>query len=595
VRALAQPVADARTLLIRDTRGMAQSFAVRFAHARDHYGPLVLGADPHASVLEKWGLADTPDGLERFIDIVLAAAKGTVGLVKPQSAFYERHGWPGIRALTRLVESARRDGILVILDVKRGDVGSTNDAYAQAYLGAGAAIEADAITVHPYLGLAAMGAFVDRAQQAGACLLVVTRSSNPEGRAVQAARVPTGTSVEQQLLDDIGALNARLAPGAIGPVGAVIGPAALDPPLDLTAANALFLAPGVGAQGAAPADVARTFAAGPDRVMPAASRSLLAAGPDHAALADAAARLNDQFRALLQAPADLSPRPTAAGELTMSTVPREFRQVDVFTDKPCLGNPVAVVHEAAGLSDDEMQLFARWTNLSETTYLLPPRDERADYRVRIFTPTRELPFAGHPTLGTCHAWLEAGGHPVGPGVIVQECEAGLVTVRQTGDRLAFAAPPLVRGGPVEESLITEIAAILGIKRDDITDAQWADNGPGWVAVMLSSAAAVLEIAQPECRFDLGVVGPYPPGSPEAFEVRAFFPKDGKTAEDPVTGSLNAALAQWLLGSGQAQAPYVASQGTALGRRGRVYVSTDDNGDIWIGGGTLTLITGSTPL
>jgi PhzF family phenazine biosynthesis protein len=269
---------------------------------------------------------------------------------------------------------------------------------------------------------------------------------------------------------------------------------------------------------------------------------------------------------------------------------RDFHQVDVFTEAPCGGNPVAVVHGADGLSDDEMQLFSRWTNLSETTFLLPPRDDRADYRVRIFTPGRELPFAGHPTLGTCHAWLEAGGRPAEPGVIVQECEAGLIEVRQ-GDRLAFAAPPLVRGGPVEEPFIARIAAILGIKRDDIADAQWADNGPGWVAVLLHSAEAVLALAPPDCDFDLGVVGPYPPGSPAAFEVRAFFLKDGKTAEDPVTGSLNASLAQWLLGSGKATAPYVASQGTALGRRGRVHVTTADD-KIWIGGGTLTLITGT---
>jgi PhzF family phenazine biosynthesis protein len=274
---------------------------------------------------------------------------------------------------------------------------------------------------------------------------------------------------------------------------------------------------------------------------------------------------------------------------------RDFRQVDVFTEDPCLGNPVAVVHGAEGLSEAEMRLFARWTNLSETTFLLPPRDERADYRVRIFTPGKELPFAGHPTLGSCHAWLEGGGRPATPGVIVQECEAGLVQVRLTGDGVAFAAPPLVRGGPVEEPLVVEIAAILGIGRGDIVDAQWADNGPGWVAVLLDSAEAVLALAQPDCEFDLGVVGPYPPGSPEAFEVRAFFPKDGKTAEDPVTGSLNASLAQWLLGSGKATAPYVVSQGTALGRRGRVHVTTDEDNQIWVGGGTLTLITGTARL
>jgi orotidine-5'-phosphate decarboxylase len=278
---------------------MADPFAVRFAEAREKYGPLALGADPHGPLLARWGLSDDADGLEHFTDIVLAAADGTVGLIKPQSAFYERHGWRGIRALTRLAETARGQGILVILDVKRGDVGTTNDAYAQAYLGPGAPVEADAVTVHPYLGLGAMGAFTDRASQSGSCLLVVTRSTNPEGRAVQAARGADGNSVEQRLLDDIGTLNARLAPGRIGPVGAVIGPARVDPPLDLAAANGLFLAPGVGAQGATPDDVGLTFAACPDRVIPSASRSLLAAGPDPAALAGAAAALNAQFRAKL--------------------------------------------------------------------------------------------------------------------------------------------------------------------------------------------------------------------------------------------------------------------------------------------------------
>ena len=278
---------------------MADSFAERFAAARARYGPLVLGADPHAQVLAAWGLPDDADGLERFTDIVLAAADGAVGLVKPQSAFYERHGWRGIRALTRLTETARAQGLLVILDVKRGDVGSTNGAYAAAYLGDGAPVQADAITVHPYLGLAAMGELVGRASRSGGCLLVVVRSSNPEGRAVQSAAAGGGLTVDQRLLADIGALNARLAPGRLGPVGAVIGPDPGLPPLDLAAANGLLLAPGVGAQGATPADVAAVFAACPDRVMPSASRSLLAAGPGTAALRDAAARLNGEFRALL--------------------------------------------------------------------------------------------------------------------------------------------------------------------------------------------------------------------------------------------------------------------------------------------------------
>jgi orotidine-5'-phosphate decarboxylase len=288
---------------------VAESFAARFAAVRDRFGPLVFGADPHAAVLARWNLPDGPEGLERFTDIVLAAASGAVGLVKPQSAFYERHGWRGVRTLTRLVETAREQGLLVIMDVKRGDVGSTNDAYAQAYLGDGAPLRADALTVHPYLGLAAMDAFTTRAHESGACLLVVTRSSNPEGREVQTARTSHGTTVEQQLLDQIRARNAALAPGVsgvsggVGPVGAVIAPSPTLPPLDLAAANALFLAPGVGAQGATPADVAATFADCPDRVMPSVSRSLLAAGPDPAALRDAAARLNEDFRTLLGRPA----------------------------------------------------------------------------------------------------------------------------------------------------------------------------------------------------------------------------------------------------------------------------------------------------
>ena len=281
---------------------MADPFAARFAAARARFGPLVWGLDPSGELLDTWGLGDSPDGLDRFADIMLDAAVGTVGLVKPQSAFYERHGWRGIRTLQRLVADARAAGLLVILDVKRGDVGTTNEAYAEAFLGAGAPLEADAVTVHPYLGLGAMNAFVSRAQDAGACLLVVTRSSNPEGRAIQAARGPGGQFlVEETLLRDIGALNAALAPGGIGPVGAVVGPAPLEPSLDLPAAHALFLAPGLGAQGATCADVARTFAACPDRVMPSASRSLLSAGPDRAALRAAATALAAELRSTLPA------------------------------------------------------------------------------------------------------------------------------------------------------------------------------------------------------------------------------------------------------------------------------------------------------
>ena len=275
------------------------SFARRFAAIRAVRGPLVFGLDPSADLLDSWGLGDSADGLDRFADIVLAAAAGPVGLVKPQSAFYERHGWRGVRTLQRLVADARSAGLLVVLDIKRGDVGSTNDAYAEAYLGKGAPLAADAITVHPYLGLGAMGSFVSRAADSGSCLLVVTRSSNPEGRVVQAAAATPGISVEQQLLLDIGALNARLAPGEIGPVGAVVGPTHLQPELDLAAANCLFLAPGVGVQGARAADVAAVFAACQDRVMPSASRSLLSAGPDIGRLRDALSELAAEFRVLL--------------------------------------------------------------------------------------------------------------------------------------------------------------------------------------------------------------------------------------------------------------------------------------------------------
>ncbi|MEA2531328.1 MAG: hypothetical protein QOG89_2972 [Thermomicrobiales bacterium] len=276
-------------------------------------------------------------------------------------------------------------------------------------------------------------------------------------------------------------------------------------------------------------------------------------------------------------------------------MPRPFSQVDVFTTTPYTGNPVAVVLDGEGLSTDEMQRFANWTNLSETTFVLPPGERDADYRVRIFTPSLELPFAGHPTLGTCHAWLSAGGTPKQGGLVVQECAAGLIPVRRTNDGLAFAAPPLIRSGAVEESLVRQIASVLNIDRAEIVDAEWVDNGPGWVAVMLATADAVLALRPRTVDLDLGVVGPYPPGSPEAIEVRAFFPKDGSTVEDPVTGSLNASLAQWLLRTGRASAPYVASQGTVLGRSGRVHISRDPDGVIWVGGGTVTCISGHVEL
>jgi PhzF family phenazine biosynthesis protein len=275
-------------------------------------------------------------------------------------------------------------------------------------------------------------------------------------------------------------------------------------------------------------------------------------------------------------------------------VPRSFRQVDVFGDDALLGNPVAVVLDGDGLDDDAMRRFARWTNLSETTFVLPPSNADADYRVRIFTPAAELPFAGHPTLGTCHAWLEHGGRPRGDA-IVQECAAGLIPIRSIDDRLAFAAPPLVRSGPVDGELVVRLAAMLRIDPEEIVDSQWVDNGPGWVAVLLSDAQAVLDLAPGVVDLDVGVAGPHPGGHQAQFEVRAFFPVDGATREDPVTGSLNASLAGWLLASGRATAPYTAAQGTALQRRGRVHISVDDDGAIWVGGATRTAITGTVEL
>ncbi|HZT66590.1 MAG TPA: orotidine-5'-phosphate decarboxylase [Acidimicrobiales bacterium] len=280
---------------------MTEPFADRFAQVRSAFGPLVWGLDPSGRLLESWGLGDTADGLDRFVDLAIEAAAGAIGLVKPQSAFYERHGWRGVRTLARLANEARQAGLLVILDAKRGDVGSTNDAYAEAYLGPDAPMTADALTVSPYLGLGAMDAFVERADRSGSCLLVVVRSSNPEGRRVQAARDESGQTVESALLQEIGSRNAQLRPGRVGPIGAVIGPNHMSPELDLVGANALFLAPGIGAQGATPSDVAQVFSSCPDRVMPSASRLLLGAGPDPGKLRAEIQALAGVFKELLQA------------------------------------------------------------------------------------------------------------------------------------------------------------------------------------------------------------------------------------------------------------------------------------------------------
>ena len=271
---------------------------------------------------------------------------------------------------------------------------------------------------------------------------------------------------------------------------------------------------------------------------------------------------------------------------------RRFQQVDVFTQQAYFGNPVAVVLEAEGLTPEQMQRVANWTNLSETTFVLPPKDARADYHVRIFTPSRELPFAGHPTLGTCHAWLAAGGKPKG-ATIVQECAVGPVRIRREGDGLAFAAPPPRRTGPLDPDALDRIARALRIQPGDILDHSWCDNGPPWQAVLLRSARQVLEVT-PDAgvlgAMDLGLVGAYPEG-PVAFEVRAFFPADGSLREDPVTGSLNAALGQWLIAKGHAPARYLAAQGTKLGRQGRVHIERDSDGQVWVGGQSVTCITG----
>ena len=275
----------------------------------------------------------------------------------------------------------------------------------------------------------------------------------------------------------------------------------------------------------------------------------------------------------------------------MPPQPHQFRQVDVFGSGPLTGNPVAVVHDADDLDDGQMQLFAQWTNLSETTFLLRPTTDVADYRLRIFTPSRELPFAGHPTLGSAHAWLEAGGRPLRDAV-VQECAAGLVTIRQ-GDTLAFQAPPLVREGPVDDRDLTTIADILGIRWDEVVEARWIDNGPGWVGVRLADARDVLALAPDRTRlegWDIGVVGPWHGGGSDAdVEVRAF---DSST-EDPVTGSLNASLGQWLAGT-VLPAQYVAAQGTAIGRRGRVHVRREGTA-VWVGGDTRTTVVGEVRL
>jgi PhzF family phenazine biosynthesis protein len=274
---------------------------------------------------------------------------------------------------------------------------------------------------------------------------------------------------------------------------------------------------------------------------------------------------------------------------------RRFDQLDVFTAEALRGNPLAVVHDATGLDDARMAAFARWTHLSESTFLLPPTEAGADYRVRIFTPGGELPFAGHPTLGSCHAWLAAGGRPRQDGVVVQQCEVGLVKVRRDGARLAFAAPPLRRSGPLDAALQQQIREALRLEEGAVRAHQWVDNGPGWCAVLLDSAERVLAIKPDWSRLGtlmLGVVGPHPAGAETQFELRAFI-GDGDY-EDPVTGSLNASVAQWLIGAQLAPPRYVAAQGAALQRAGRVHISCEGD-TVWVGGDVSACIHGEVEL
>lgn len=271
---------------------------------------------------------------------------------------------------------------------------------------------------------------------------------------------------------------------------------------------------------------------------------------------------------------------------------RRFEQVDVFGDQPYAGNPLAVVVDGKDLTDQQMADFARWTNLSETTFLLPPTEEGCDYRVRIWTTSRELPFAGHPTLGSCHAWLRSRLGPA-PERVVQQCGAGHVEIRQIDGRLAFAAPPLVHGGPADPKVVEAAIKGLGLRPEQVVDAAWVDNGPGWLGLLLSSSDDVLGISSPHLSDEpnvVGVIGPHPPGGPADYEVRAFLGRGFTVAEDPVTGSLNASLAQWLSSSGRATLPYLARQGTAIGRRGLVSLSQQD-GEIWVSGETFTCVSG----
>lgn len=275
---------------------------------------------------------------------------------------------------------------------------------------------------------------------------------------------------------------------------------------------------------------------------------------------------------------------------------RRFSQVDVFTATTLRGNPLAVVHDADGLDEATMADFARWTNLSETTFLLQPTDAAADYRVRIFTPGGELPFAGHPTLGSCHAWLAGGGLPHRAGEITQQCGVGLVKIRREGKQLAFAAPPCTLSTP-DDALLEEVCQALGLPRQAVKAAQWLDNGPRWLGLQITDGETVRALRPDHSRLQtlakVGVIAPQAAGEDTQFEVRAFAAPIG-VHEDPVTGSLNASLAQWMIGSNSAPASYVAAQGSQLGRAGRVHVKQDGE-QIWIGGDVTPVIAGTVSL
>lgn len=278
---------------------------------------------------------------------------------------------------------------------------------------------------------------------------------------------------------------------------------------------------------------------------------------------------------------------------------RAFQQVDVFSDGAFQGNPVAVVLDSTGLTGQEMQQVARWTNLSETTFVLPPSPAGADYQLRIFTPGGELPFAGHPTLGSAHAWLDNGGQPARPGRVVQQCAAGLVTLRHLpaghgAVQLAFAAPPTLRSGPLDEAYVATLTEALGLAPGQVIAHQWVDNGPGWAVLQVGTAAEVLALEPDLARIPramVGVIGAHPAGSDHAFEMRTFAPGVG-VAEDPVCGSMNASVAQWLTRTGAVTGNYRVSQGCRVGRRGSITLTIEESGDVWVGGATTTCVRGT---